>query len=115
MDYNYRIFACAAIGEIGNGRSMRVKLIWSFLGTLIALEISLKQIKKNLMPCFAGFKMRILVDKINSPVIPRQLNKYDILSSKQSFRIRPDSGLIKTIGQFWNLNISQLERPRRCN
>ena len=74
MDYNYRIFACAAIGEIGNGRSMRVKLIWSFLGTLIALEISLKQIKEIFIAIFCGFEVRILVHKMIFPLIYIQIH-----------------------------------------
>ena len=53
---------------------MRSKLFLSFLGTLIALEISLKQIKEISKTIFCGFEMIILVDKMTSPLVYIQIH-----------------------------------------
>ena len=51
------IFACAAVGEIGSWRSIRLRLIWSILDTLIALGISLKQIKEMYVSVVVNLKL----------------------------------------------------------
>ena len=53
---------------------MRSKLFLSFLGTLIALEISLKQIKEISKAIFCGLEMIIIVDNIISPLIHIQIH-----------------------------------------
>ena len=47
LDYNYENLACAAVCKIRCWKINEVKCIWSFIGTLMAIEISLKPIKET--------------------------------------------------------------------